>query len=172
MRDNVVRRILKAAALARFVFDVSIHRAIARLRGQTPFVLGGDCRSCGACCEAPAIQVGRATWYFPTLRALFLGWQRWVNGFELVAEDFRRRVFTFKCTHFDPATRRCDSYASRPGMCRDYPRALLYQPHPELLPACGHRPIARGAKRFLRVLDGHTLSEEQRERLKKDLFLE
>jgi hypothetical protein len=57
-------------------------------------------------------------------------------------------------------------------MCRDYPRLLLYQPHPELLPSCGHRPIARGAKRFLRVLDDQALSDEQRERLKKNLFLE
>jgi hypothetical protein len=172
VRDNAVRRILKGAALARFVFDVGVHRAVARLRGRAHFVLGGDCRSCGACCEAPAIQVSRLTWYFPTLRALFLWWQRRVNGFELVTDDFRRRVFTFTCTHFDLATRRCDSYDSRPGMCRDYPRALLYQPHPELLPSCGHRPVARGAKRFLRVLDGQALTEEQRQRLKKDLFLE
>lgn len=172
MRDDGLRRVLKAAALARFVFDISIYRAIERLRGRSRFVLGGDCRSCGACCEAPAVQVGRLTWYLPTLRSLFLWWQRWVNGFEIVSEDFRSRIFTFKCTHFDPVTRRCDSYASRPGMCRDYPRLLLYQPHPEFLPGCGHRPIARGAKRFLRVLDTQPLTDEQRRRLKKELFLE
>lgn len=172
MRDNLVRRVLKGTALALFVFDVSVHRAIERLRGRSNFVLGGDCKRCAQCCEAPAIRVGWLTWYFPTLRRLFLGWQAWVNGFTRVSEDFRGRVFTFRCTHFDRATRRCDSYASRPGLCRDYPRLLLYQPHPELLPGCGYRPVARDAKRFLRVLDTQPLTAEQRERLRKDLFLD
>ena len=108
----------------------------------------------------------------PSLRRAFLAWQRCVNGFELQGSDADARIFVFRCTHFDPQTRRCDSYASRPGMCRDYPRALLYQPHPELLPGCGYRPVARNAKRFLRVLDAQPLTDEQRARLKKDLFLE
>lgn len=172
MRDNLVRRVLKRIALARFVFDLSIYRGIQKLRARPRFLLGGECRSCGACCEAPALQVGRVTWYMPTVRSAFLWWQRRVNGFELVASDFRQRVFTFRCTHFDPETRRCDSYESRPGMCRDYPRLLLYQEHPELLPGCGHRPVARDAKRFLKVLDDQSMSAEQRERLKKNLFLE
>ena len=52
------------------------------------------------------------------------------------------------------------------------PARLLHQPHPELLPGCGYRPIARNAKRLLRVLDAQSLTDEQRARLKKDLFLE
>jgi hypothetical protein len=133
--------------------------------------LGGECRRCARCCEAPAIQVGFLTWYLPTARRLFLWWQKVVNGFELTEIDRRARVFVFNCTHFDWKTRSCDSYASRPGMCRDYPRALLYQPGPELLPGCGYRAVARNAGRLLQILEERQLSAEQKERLERDLHL-
>ena len=88
------------------------------------------------------------------------------------ARDRRERTFVFRCTHFDPATRSCDSYASRPGMCRDYPRALLQQAHPELLPGCGYRPLARNADALRRALLDEPLTDEQRARLRRELFLE
>ena len=172
MRDGPLRRTLKSVALAWFVATVGFDRALLRLMGHAPFRLGGDCGKCAACCERPSIRVTWLTWFLPTLRRAFLAWQHHVNGFTLVESDVAARVFVFTCTHFDPSTRRCDSYDTRPGMCRDYPRALLYQPHPELLPGCGYRPIARNAKRFLRVLGAQSLSDEQRAKLKKDLFLE
>src|SRR5215813_14607857 len=124
MRDGPLRRGLKRLALANFVVNVHATRAWRRLRGERPHRLGGDCRRCARCCEAPAIQAGRLTWYLPSLRRVFLAWQRRVNGFELTEADRGSRTFVFRCTHFDAATRSCDSYASRPGMCRDYPRAL------------------------------------------------
>jgi uncharacterized protein len=172
MRDALPRRALKALALAWFYATVPLDRLLARLTRRSPFALGGDCQSCAACCESPAIRVSWLTWWLPMLRRTFLWWQRVVNGFELRESDREARVFVFTCSHFDRTTRRCDSYDSRPGMCRDYPRALLYQPHPELLPGCGYRPIARNAKRLLRVLDEQELTPDQRARLKKELFLE
>lgn len=172
MRDNLIRRAVKRVACWFYLSDLAIARGWARWRGRAPFVLGGECRSCAACCEAPAIRVGLLIFYLPTVRRVFLWWQRVINGFELAERDFRTRVFIFRCTHFDPRTRRCDSYDARPGMCRDYPRLLLDQPLPEFMPSCGHRAIARDAKRRLALLDAQPLSEEQRERLKKELFLE
>ena len=172
MRDGLVRRAVKGVALGVFYAALGLDRLLARVARRAPFVLGGDCQRCAACCEAPAIRVGWLTWSLPTLRFAFLWWQRQVNGFELHEEDREGRVFVFRCGHFDRSSRRCDSYASRPGMCRDYPRVLLYQPRPELLPGCGYRPIARDAKRFLRVLDAQPLTDDQRARLKKNLFLE
>jgi len=172
MRDGPTRRVLKSLALAVFTIGVATDRLLARVTRRSPFLLGGDCQRCAACCESPAIRVGLLTWWMPTLRRAFLAWQKGVNGFSLRSSDRASRVFTFECSHFDRATRRCDSYDSRPGMCRDYPRALLYQPHPELLPGCGYRPIAPNAKRLLRVLDAQELTDEQRARLKKNLFLE
>jgi Fe-S-cluster containining protein len=172
MRDGPFRRTIKAVALGAFYVTLGVDRLLARAARHRSFLLGGECRRCAKCCEAPAIRVGFLTWYLPALRAVFLAWQARVNGFVLREASEDDRVFVFKCTHFDWEHRRCDSYASRPGMCRDYPRALMYQPHPEMLPGCGHRPIARDAKRFLRVLDAQPMTDEQRARLKKDLFLE
>ena len=105
------------------------------------------------------------------LRALFVSWQRVVNGFELTRADLEARVLYFRCSHLDPVTRRCDSYDSRPGMCRDYPRMQLYQANPELFEGCGYRPIAPNASGLLRVLNEQPMSEEQRERLKDGLRL-
>jgi Fe-S-cluster containining protein len=106
------------------------------------------------------------------LRRLFLAWQRHVNGFELQGRDVPGRSYVFRCTHFDPATRSCDSYDSRPGMCRDYPRALLWQPRPEMLVGCGYRPVAPNAAALRRALQAQDLTEEQRERLARGLFLD
>ena len=57
-------------------------------------------------------------------------------------------------------------------MCRDYPRLLLWQPNPELLPGCGYRakpPNAEGLKLALSRVD---LTPEQREKLEKALRLD
>jgi Fe-S-cluster containining protein len=103
-------------------------------------------------------------------RRLFLAWQRRVNGFELVSAD--DRVFVFRCTHFDRSTHTCDSYGSRPGMCRDYPRALMWQVSPDLLPTCGYRAIPSNAAGLKAALDAAALSPEQREKLRKGLRLD
>jgi len=172
MRDGAVRRTVKAAARA--VFFVNLHAESTRLRllGARPYRLGGECRRCAACCEAPAIRVPTLFWLAPLLRRAFLWWQEKVNGFVLVDALRSERTFVFHCTHFDSTTRSCDSYASRPGICRDYPRALLWQTAPELLPGCGYRPIARNAAALRRALDAQPLRDEQRKRLARELFLE
>lgn len=171
MADGPIRRAVKRVALARFVVDLWLTRGLRRLRGERAYRLAGDCRRCAACCEAPALQPGPLVFHMRTLRAAFLWWQRVVNGFELVAVNARARAFVFRCTHFDRAKRRCDSYDSRPGPCRDYPRALLWQPAPELLPGCGYRALAPNAERLLAALEGRPLTSEQRRRLREGLYL-
>jgi uncharacterized protein len=172
MRDGALRRTVKAAARGVFYLELWADRARRRTLGERSYRLGGDCRRCAACCEAPAIRVHALVWLAPLLRRAFLRWQETVNGFVLVEARRAERTFVFRCTHFDRATRACDSYSSRPGMCRDYPRALLYQASPELLPGCGYRPLARNAAALKRALDARPLSAEQRERLARQLFLE
>ena len=172
MRDGPVRRGVKRVALWNFTLGLSLHRAIERRRGGIPHNLGGECRRCARCCEAPGIQVGWAIWYLPLLRRLFLAWQEHVNGFVLTDRDRAGRVFVFRCTHFDWATRSCDSYESRPGMCRDYPRVLLAQANPEFLPGCGYRAVAADADRLVRALERASVTRGQMARLKKDLRLE
>jgi len=154
-----------------FRLDLALHRRVRRMRGEQPWVLEGACCRSGACCEAPTIAVGRLVWFLPIARRAFLAWHRRVNGFELTSPDLRARAFVFRCTHFDPASRSCDSYDSRPGMCRDYPRLLLWQPNPELLPSCGYRaapPNATGLRVSIQRLE---LTPEQRDKLRRGLRL-
>lgn len=172
MRDGAALGLLKRLVALAWAAEVGLRRGWARVRGQSRYRLGGACGGCARCCEAPAIRVGRVTWLFPRLRALFLGWQRRVNGFELLRADAPTRTFVFRCTHFDAATRRCDSYATRPFMCRDYPRALLDTPWPELFPECGFRPRLRKGEGLRDALARAELDPERRRELEKRLFLE
>jgi uncharacterized protein len=171
MRDRLLLRAVKRAALWSNQANLVAHRAWRRARGERPWTLGGACRRSGACCEAPAIAVGRLTWSRPSLRRLFLAWQRRVNGFHLVATDAEARVLVFRCSHFDPATRSCDSYDSRPAMCRDYPRLLLWQPNPQLLPRCGYRAVAPNAAGLRASIERLDLRPDQREKLRRGLRL-
>jgi hypothetical protein len=172
VRDGFLRRSLKAVARALFRMNVTVDRRLRRLRGERPHLLAGACQRCAACCEAPAVRANAAVWHLRSLRRSFLWWQERVNGFELAEALPGGRLFVFRCTHFDWTTRSCDSYESRPGMCRDYPRALLFQPSPEMLPGCGYRALPPNARGLRVALDAHGLAPEQLERLKKDLHLE
>ena len=98
-------------------------------------------------------------------------WHKHVNGFELKRDEQRAKVFVFRCTHYDPKTRLCDSYASRPGMCRDYPRGLLYQPWPEFFQECTHRPVSKCGGRLLEGLKRSGLDEEALRELEEKLKL-
>ena len=57
-------------------------------------------------------------------------------------------------------------------MCRDYPRPLLYQAAPELLPGCTHRLVYRNAARFEQVLEAQDLPPEKLAELRRRLGLE
>ena len=172
MRDGRAQRLVKRLALGVLTVRLGLHRARARRRGDTRYELGGACDCSGACCEAPSIRASRLTWYVPLVRKIFLLWHRWVNGFELVDRNRAGRAFIFRCTHFDEETRRCDSYESRPGMCRDYPRVLLEQGNPEFFPSCGFKPLAANRQDFVQILDTQSLTSGQMRKLKKELYLE
>jgi len=152
--------------------EVRLRRLALRARGREQYRLAGACRRCARCCETPAVQADRATWYMPTLRRLFLWWQRSVNGFELLEADRRTRSFVFRCTHFDRETRRCDSYETRPFMCRDYPAELLGDAWPEFFPECGYRPVARDALHRRAAIERADLPEEKKAELIRRLYLE
>jgi len=172
MRDGALIRAVKRVARWQYETSLRIHRAWRTARGERPYALGGECRRCSACCEAPAIHVDRLTFSVSPVRRAFLAWQNRVNGFELVGSEPASRTLVFRCRHFDRAARACDSYDSRPGMCRDYPRLLLWQASPDLLPGCGYRAVAPNAAGLRASLDGLPLAPEQREKLRKGLKLD
>ena len=171
MKDGALTRGAKGVALALFRTNLWSARAWLRLRGQRSYRLGGECGGCARCCEEPSIRANALVWHLHSLRSIFLWWQEKVNGFVLLRKETRGRLLVFRCTHFDGSTRRCDSYETRPGMCRDYPRGLLQQPRPEFLQGCGYRAVNAVAKRLLRVLEERDLSPEQLEALKTGLYL-
>ncbi len=172
MRDGPLRRLVKR--LARWVqgVDLALGRALLRWQGQPLYRLEGSCSGCGACCEHPTVELPRVLFTFRIYRGLLVRWHRWVNGLELERLDRRARALVFRCTHFDPETRGCDSYDSRPTMCRDYPRALLYQAAPELFEACTHRLVYRNAARFDELLQDQDLPPEQLAELRRKLGLD
>jgi hypothetical protein len=167
MRDGPLRRVIKQGLAAWYLAD------LRRRRRRSPPVweLAGDCGGCARCCERPAITVG---WLIvaPLLLGPWLWWQRVVNGFVVVERDREARAVVFTCTHFDPVTRRCDSYESRPGMCRDYPRMLLHHPDPAFFDGCGYRARAANADGLLAALQGAGVDDQQLVQIRRRLRLE
>ena len=96
-------------------------------------------------------------------------WHRVVNRFEYIRWDREASSMVFRCLHFDPQTRRCDAYATRPGMCRDYPRALLGSTDPSFIEGCGYYAVSRNAGRMRAALASAELDNEARERLEERL---
>jgi uncharacterized protein len=171
VEDPAALSTLKLLVRLVWAAEYGARRLLRRLRGQERYRLAGNCESCAKCCEAPSIKVGLMLFYLPTPRRFFLWWQRRVNGFSLVRADREERVFIMSCAHFDERTRRCDSYASRPFMCRDYPRLLLDQSWPEFFPGCGHRAVAVDAARLGDALDAAKLSDAQKQVLRRRLHV-
>jgi hypothetical protein len=172
VRDGPLRRAVKRVARAHYELNLGLARALLRHRGERAWTLAGECRRCARCCEAPAVRAGWLTFHLRSLRVPFLWWMRVVNGFELQERLPKERVFVFRCTHFDWRTRRCDSYDTRPGLCRDYPRLLLHQASPEFLPGCGYRAVAPNAAGLARALQRLPLAPERQAELREKLRLE
>jgi Fe-S-cluster containining protein len=172
MRDGLLRRGLKALARAYYYANLWPTRWLLRAKGEPRFELGGACRLCAKCCEAPSIQVHPFVFRLKSLRSIYLAWQRRVNQFALVESDPKTKVFVFRCGHFDWETRRCDSYASRPAMCRDYPRNLLYHPMPDLLPGCGYVALSKSRDRVAEMLAKEAIAPEKRAAIEKAFYLE
>ena len=168
MQDGPLRALVKT--LVRWMWTAEFR--LRRLPTTPRWELTGACQSCGACCERPSIKANLATWYLPITRRLFLAWQRHVNGFELIEAERPTKTFVFRCTHFDWAARRCDSYATRPFMCRDYPRILLDQAWPELFDGCGHGLRDGQGNALAQALDDADLTSEQRQDLRRRLRLD
>ena len=104
-------------------------------------------------------------------RWIILKWHKLVNGFEILGENRQMKCFIFKCTHWDPETKLCDSYDSRPGLCRDYPRNLIDTTDPVFMKDCGYYAVRKNAESMEKALDDLDLPEENLRELKQKLHL-
>lgn len=171
MRDGLLRRFVKAIARVLGGADLRFTRWLLARRGEPRYRLTGSCNGCGRCCEAPSIRAGPLTWRLPTVRRLVLWWHRVVNGFELVETDARIRAFVFRCMHYDRVTKRCDSYESRPLVCRDYPANLTFEAVPPLFAECSHGVVDRNAEALREALIAAGVTGEKLDEVEQKLFL-
>jgi uncharacterized protein len=172
VKDRPARAFVKRLVRWLWSAELWLLRALSREWRRRFWVLAGECSSCGACCVEPTIQIGPLTWHFPVVRRLFLAWQSRVNGFELLRAEHDTHALVFRCTHYDPESRRCDSYDSRPSMCRDYPTVLLGQGWPQLFPTCGFRVRARRPEKLRASIEATSLSPEAKAELCRKMRLE
>ena len=168
MKDGLVRGAVKRITRIGYLGELNIRRRLQS--SQSDYELAGDCSSCGACCETPAVQMSPLLLRFKTIRGAVVLWQKWVNGFELIGRDRRHGILIFRCSHFDPETKLCDSYDSRPGACRDYPRNLIEDPLPEFPEACTFHAISRNAERIRDSLSDLRLSPEELAKLEAQFY--
>ena len=171
MRDGPVRQTVKLIARTCNRIDLRVTRKLRPSTGRLRYRLAGTCNGCGQCCESPMIKPIRVVAALQFATVVFLWWQRVVNGFAWVRTDHKKGIFVFNCTHYDPETKLCDSYQSRPGMCRDYPQVLFDAPIPRFLPDCSYYAVDRRAAGFKALLEGHQIPSEKREKLYRDLNL-
>jgi len=169
VKDDLARRSIKFLARLRYLTDLKITRFILRLKGQPRYRLKGQCNRCGACCETPMIQMYWPLFQLRSARWLMRLWHGKINGFVWIGDDKKSHSLIFRCEHWDPETKQCDSYGSRPGMCRDYPRPLLYHPTPGFLEGCGYYAQHKNASNIRARLEGMNLPEGQRKYLEDKL---
>ena len=171
-RDTALKRLCRRVAAACYGVDVRISRLIMQWRhGRGEYELRGACVRCGACCQTPGIVLLPLMYHIKTIRRAVLWWQKVINGFELLSEDRPTHTFVFRCRHYDGAARRCRIYATRPGMCRDYPKGFVLTTNPEFLEGCGYYAHYRNADAMRRALIEQGISESTLHELEERLHL-
>ena len=172
MKDATSLALVKRIIRLLWSLDRLLRRIFMIGRRWRYWKLDGACNGCGSCCVEPSIHVGLITWQLPLARRLFVAWQERINGFVYFGQDEEGHALIFRCTHYEPACKRCDSYASRPSMCREYPKTLLAQAWPELFPTCGHRVRARKADKLRQGIEATSLSPEAKAELRRKLRID
>jgi len=172
VKDTVALSLVKRLVRLFWLVDGVLRRVLIPRRRWRYWRLEGTCNACGSCCVEPSIHVGPITWHLPLARQLLVAWHARINGFMYDGQDEKHHELIFRCTHYQPTSQRCDSYASRPSMCRDYPRTLLAQAWPELFPSCGYRVRLRKAEQLRRGIEATSLSPEAKAQLRRKLRID
>ncbi len=163
---------MRCVAAGCHAVDAHVSRFVSSWReGPGAYELRGRCVGCGACCRTPTVLLPTLLWRLPRLRRLVIAWHREVNLFELIEQDRANHALVFRCRHFDPASRRCGCYRTRPGLCRDYPRGLAQAANPEFFEGCGYYAHYRQAEAMRSALAESGLPPEKLAELEERLHL-
>lgn len=165
-------RILRRVAAGCYAVDVRVSRWLAAWReGKPAYEIRGACTHCGACCQTPTLALPAVMYRIRTIRRLVIAWQVHVNRFQLLQDDRTERALVFRCPHYDAEHGRCRCYATRPGMCRDYPQSLVMAANPEFFASCGYYAHYRNADAMREALAELDLPPEKRAELEDRLHL-
>lgn len=137
MGGMIPRPLLRAIRLLERL-NYAFHRAVGDLFPRR-YVRAGECARCGRCCEAPNLRVHRLLFRLRPAFALWLRYQRAVNGFEFRAAHEALGQVEFACRHFDPERRLCGNYELRPAHCREHPLIETWLSRPRFLDGCAYR---------------------------------
>lgn len=171
MTDGIVKKLIKRIVWWRYATDLWITREILKFRGEERYYLKGQCNRCGRCCETPSIQMTEIGYHIEFFRKWVILWHKHINGFRLINQHKHEATLTFSCSHFNSETRECDSYSSRPGMCRDYPLNQIYSVNPRFFPECGFYAVDKRADSFRSALEKTGLPQQKLEELFRRLHL-
>lgn len=112
----------------------------------TRWVRTGRCLQCGNCCRKIILTMTPAQIKSRFFTDLSARWISWLFGFKLVEIDRVNHSLAFSCKHLT-AEGKCDVYAWRPNVCRNYPLVDYFE-KPTFLPGCGYSAVIR--EKFLR----------------------
>lgn len=166
-----VKRLIKQITWWRYATDLRFTRAVMKFRGEERYELRGSCNGCGRCCEFPSIQMTEIAFHIDFIRKMVIFWQERFNGFSLVRQQKSHATLFFTCSHFDPETRQCNAYDTRPGMCRDYPKNQIYSVNPTFFPECGFYAVDKRAESFRSALEKTGMPQEKLDELLEKLHL-
>lgn len=110
---------------------------VARVSRVLPseYVVTGQCLQRGVCCRHIAIRLSGGFWRWPWLRAVVVGWYRYVYAFRPMGVSPEERVVVFACGYLQD--NRCCIHRWRPMICRRYPQVRHFG-KPTFLPGCGY----------------------------------
>ena len=108
---------------------------------KTRWVLEGQCKRCGVCCQEILLRATKAQLKSNFFRKLTIRWISWLFDFILIRVDYENNYIDFTCKQ-RTGSGSCGNYFWRPHICRNYPLVDYFE-QPRPLPNCGFKAQPR-----------------------------
>jgi hypothetical protein len=99
------------------------------------FIIVGQCKKQGLCCENIAVYIPERMWERPFQLKLITFWYEWLYNFTHTVAKKEDNVILFSCKYLKNNS--CSIYWRRPFICRNYPLVHKHFKKPTFLPGCG-----------------------------------